>query len=496
MTTQNRKGTVIPLKVQIQSYKKEVSLLKKENERIRLKYESKCKKLSVKNNKLKVLSVEVSRLRRRSFKWKSLFKQLKEQYNGTHVKGHSYSLELMYLAVLFNINFNISLRATASAISEVGKMLGKNVKKPCASTIRNWSNRLGMHFLKSKLDAGNYALIIDESISTGKEQLLVLLATKLSEDFVGIQPLEMSDVRVVHIESKESWKGCDIKEIIEKVERKNGLKFQYTISDQATNLKNAINLAKMPWVSDCTHVLANTTQTIFEKCDTLNSFVKEMNLTRAKWVMSKNRIYLPPGLRKKARFHQIFVVQKWGWLILSKWNELPEEVKNELAYVKENKELLSTMLQMHTLIETFSAQVKGKGVHHQSLAQWDAYFLKQQDKWRLEEAIIDPRIEVFNQAIKNYITQIMVVSEKIQDRVICCSDVIESMFGKYKNKGANFIITDDSLKIAAFSHQIKMKDVQDAFESISMKQVLEWKRDYTTVSSLVKKRNFRKKSVA
>ena len=50
--------------------------------------------------------------------------------------------------------------------------------------------------------------------------------------------------------------------------------------------------------------------------------------------------------------------------------------------------------------------------------------------------------------------------------------------------------------IRGFSHQIKMKDVQDAFESISMKQVLEWKRDYTTVSSLVKKRNFRKKSVA
>jgi hypothetical protein len=47
-------------------------------------------------------------------------------------------------------------------------------------------------------------------------------------------------------------------------------------------------------------------------------------------------------------------------------------------------------------------------------------------------------------------------------RVQCCSDIIESIFGRYKNKGGMKAISADVLSIALYNRQISIDFVKQA----------------------------------
>jgi hypothetical protein len=70
------------------------------------------------------------------------------------------------------------------------------------------------------------------------------------------------------------------------------------------------------------------------------------------------------------------------------------------------------------------------------------------------------------------------------EQVICCSDVIESLFGKYKNKGGAKLMTDDILTIAAYSKDITQALIKEAFQAVKMKDEIQWKNDFTIPSML------------
>lgn len=458
------------------------------------KWKSKSQKYSKEN---KLLRMELKRVRRSRLYWRDSYKSLKLLQKDAPVKGHPYSLAFMTLGIVLHISYNISLRATANALYSVGLMYGHAVKKVSATTIRNWSLRLGLYYLSQKIDAGRYVLIADESISMGQEKLLVMLLVKIDNaDRHRIAPLEMSEVSVLHIEAKSSWKGVDISTIIkEKMVTNQGLEIAYALSDKGTNLRNAFKLSALIWVNDCTHLVANCTQELYQKDEALNALIKAMNGSRAKWALSHLAVYTPPALRKKARFHQIFAIYKWADMILKKWAMLPQAAKDELIYLKEHQKIIQTMKQIHDLVEDFSALVKGKGVHCHTEKLWLLTYEKRCKEWAKKKEFIDPKIEKYHQTIVDYIIQ----TKKLlpdESQILCCSDIIESMFGKYKNKGMASIITEDALKMAAYPHQIQKQDVERAMVETKNKAVKKWKQENTTVSLMAQKLAFKSKMAA
>jgi hypothetical protein len=458
------------------------------------KWKSKSKAHS-KTNKL--LRMELKRVRASRIKWRESYKRLKSSQKGESVQGHPYSLELMTLGIVLHISYNISLRATAKALYSVGLMYGNEVKKLSATTIRNWSLRMGLYYLSQKIDAGRYVLIADESISMGQEKLLVMLLVKIDNAVSHrVAPLEMAEVSVLHIQAKSSWKGADISTIIkEKVGKNEGLDIAYALSDKGSNLRNAFKLSGLTWVNDCTHLLSNCTQELYQKDEALNALIKAMNGSRAKWALSHLAVYTPPALRKKARFHQIFAIYKWADMILEKWTLLPQAAKDELIYLKEHQKIIQTMKQIHGLIEDFSALVKGKGIHSHTEALWHLMYEKRCKEWTDKQGYMDTKIEKYHQTIVDYIieTKKLLLDES---QILCCSDIIESMFGKYKNKGMASIITDDALKMAAYPHKIQKKEVNRAMVETKNKAVKKWKKENTTVSLMAQKLAFKKKMAA
>ena len=458
------------------------------------KWKSKSQKYSKEN---KLLRMELKRVRTSRIKWRTSYQSLKLRQKGEPVKGHPYRLELMTLGIVLHISYNISLRATANALYSIGVMYGNEVKKLSATTIRNWSLRMGLYYLSQQIDAGRYVLIADESISMGQEKLLVMLLVKIDNDVSHrIAPLEMSEVSVLHIQAKSSWKGADISTIIKgKMVENTGLEIVYALSDKGTNLRNAFKLSALTWVNDCTHLLSNCTQELYQQDEALNALIKAMNGSRARWALSHLAVYTPPALRKKARFHQIFAIYKWADMILEKWDLLPQAAKDELIYLKEHQKIIQTMKQIHSLIEDFSALVKGKGVHSHTEKLWYLTYEKRCKEWTDKQDFIDTKLEKYHQTIVDYIIQTK-KSLPDESQILCCSDIIESMFGKYKNKGMASIITDDALKMAAYPHKIQKKEVIKAMFETKNKAVKKWKKENTTVSLMAQKLAFKSKMAA
>lgn len=427
----------------------------------------------------------------RTDKWRQAYYSLKSSMAVTQVKHHKYPLELIWIAVHMVINSNISLRGTSKTLSKIGELLGIKVNNISPSTIRNWCLRFGLYSLNEPIAKGKYVLISDESIEIGRERLLLLLV--VPESSLNLEhPLKMEDVRVLDLAVQESWSAVEITARIQKKIDQYGLDLLYGISDKCSTLRKVHKSLNISWIGDCTHEIANQAKSLFSKDECFNGFIKSMNALRAKWIMSKHHLYVPPTLRSKSRFHQLFILHRWGQKILDNWDQIPLAARQELHFVKEAKSLIRLIGGFHSLIEQFSVIFKAKGITKKSLKQWrkqvKAYRRDNQDNWTHQE-------ERFLVAMDKYL-QDQQQKQPDLERILCCSDIIESMFGKYKNKAGVKMITDDALKIVAFPKRKSMSQVKQALEEVKTANLYEWKKKNTTVSKLAILKRDRLKSAA
>jgi len=62
-------------------------------------------------------------------------------------------------------------------------------------------------------------------------------------------------------------------------------------------------------------------------------------------------------------------------------------------------------------------------------------------------------------------------------QLLCCSDIIESIFGRYKNKGGMRAISADVLSIALYNQTLSNSFVQTAMKSVTGPMLDEWRCD-------------------
>ncbi len=440
----------------------------------------------------KQMQIQINRLRIGRDIWRSRYKEeRKKSICIERVKGHRYSLQLMYLGIVMHISHNISLRAVCATLKHIGQLQGVNFERLSATTIRNWSIRLGLHYLSRQAMSGNYALIVDESVSIGQEKILLILGVPVSDKISRIAPLRMQDVQVLHVASQTSWKGADLSAILEQWRTKEDFHIDYAISDGAYNLKHGLHLSQIPWVYDCSHVVSNQIRKMFEKDEALNTLVKHLNTTRTLWPSCQWATYMPPSMRKKARFHQILSLHAWAGKMLHHYEQLPAYVQQQLAYLKQYEQLIQTLKTLSMLAEKFCTIFKAKGINHSTIEQWR----EKAEQIAPDSITQDPKINTFKNALDLYLHQ-TIGDLPVQHQIICCSDVIESMFGKYKNKSGPQMISQDILKIPAFTQNIDIQHVKQAMINTSNQAVQNWAQLKTVPSLLSLKRKINKQFLA
>lgn len=293
------------------------------------------------------------------------------------------------------------------------------------------------------------------------------------------------DVHVLDLSVGTSWTS----ELIQK--RLSGLQdrgylLEYGLSDGGKNLVKAFELCGLDWISDCSHAFGNMLKRHYQKEAMFEAFTSQSNRFRQQVSISKAAILMPPKQRQKGRFLNLFPLSDWGYkmlrLLQDNDSELTQEQREKLAWLTHYQDFIIELHHNTSTINRLSKLLKTKGLGLETHQECQKILANQMSSTWLQEQVHD--------YLEENLSKI-----GIHSRLICCSDIIESIFGKYKNqvgKLADPIITDACLGIANLSQNFQLEEIKNAMEQTRMVDLIEWKQNNLPENSLKKRKKLLK----
>lgn len=172
---------------------------------------------------------------------------------------------------------------------------------------------------------------MDESIVFGSEKILLILGISK-----GKIPF---DSGVLHTDMdvlSHEWKAESIADELQRIAKYKEI--SYIVSDEGLNLRKAYHSCNYVHIEDCTHIFANYLKRVYGEDSTFELFRKLIGKLRQAWNLSQlNSQYMPPSMRGKMRFANIFSCIDWAssclTTYLSKISKIilkiyPKKVKN------------------------------------------------------------------------------------------------------------------------------------------------------------------------
>lgn len=399
--------------------------------------------------------------------------------SGEKARWHQYSIVLIALVLELQKYGAMSLRSCRHSVACMLCTMELSVRVPSHTTIRSWLCKGGLHRIQSgQAQQGDYVVYVDESIVLGQEKILLILgipAAKIAQDRAVVH----SDMEVLYVGANTEWKGAHIAEKMAEIEQTKDI--LYVVSDNGHNLRNAYQTQKTVHIEDCTHVLANYVKHLYEKDPIFIAFCALTSDLRRRWVMHKdNRAHMPPSMRGKLRFANIFPCVAWAERCLANWETLSESVREHLSLLHENTTFIADLSRIAALFKTMCKVLKNEGfglAQHTSLR---AIFTTTAQEMGETQST---NVGIFIQNCTTYLDNLSRKSDLLaQPHLLASSDIIESFFGKFKTKiNANNYsgMTEFLFTIANFTQPFSLKETKKALETIKIKDLILTKKHPT-----------------
>ncbi len=358
---------------------------------------------------------------------------------------------------------------------------------PSHVTIRNWTLKIGYYELMRPKDyADDWIIILDHSIQFGQEKIFVVLGIR-KKDFLRLnRPLQYSDLETLHQVSMKRSNGELIYEIIKKLQEEIGITI-YAVGDYGSDLKKGLRLLGVPHVHDLSHLIARTIEKIYNTDSRYNEFKKEMSLMRNKFAQTDIAPIVPPKGRKKSEYQSFDKIVKWSekslYLLdnklkdVKKRNKLEKEfgnvivskIEKELSWLTNYRKLITELSEITIAVRAIEKDMKHNGLSDIALknATVSLKELKSENGIKLGEKLLFNLKEQFN-LLPN------------EDVILCSSDILESTFGKYKNRVSEnpmASVTVLMLMIAAFTSNLTEKKIRESMENVKISDIKEWEKN-------------------
>ena len=381
-----------------------------------------------------------------------------------------YPAQMMLLAVYIVLHGG-SLRCAAATVGCYAELMGWTYRAPAFKTVSNWVERCGLHALQlTRSLSGEYVAIMDSSIQIGKEQLLLLLGVEAERAARLERPLTVADVTVLGMEVQPSWTGEQVADFVTRtLAERAGLSLRYVICDRGTNLMAALRALALPVVSDCSHVMMNLVKKLFADDEALSRLRAQVGQLRLRLTLTDYGFLLPATLRDKDRFGRIFTLVEWMDRIDRYAGALPIGIRSQLMAGRD-RWLDLRLRQVHALVQLTARVLKYDGLSQTSRDKW----LNQIVAFVSTQPLLTRQAKDFIAGMRNYFTEHADAYAK-DATLQCCSDIIESIFGRYKNKGGMKAISADVLSIALYNQPLSIGFIQQAMRLVSGPQLDGWR---------------------
>jgi len=508
------------------AYKRKITKLESKIECLSEKHRTSSALLRKSNRKIRDLTKSRAKLREKNNAKSNQIKYLrKSSGSGAPAPRHHYPLSLVNLCVQLRVYAGCSYRGICKILLLL-QLCGllELSRIPCANSIENWVGKLGYNCLRDVgqgLDNQSYCLIMDESIKCGNERTLLMLLAPAQK--VGDSALRYEDVEILYLGGKSSWTGEKIEQQVRHLVAEKGLKIAYGLSDQDSKLLKAYRLLGYDHLPDINHALGSCLRRVFEKEPSYQALVKQVSAYQSKSVNQPLSYLRPDRQRAKARFLNQKTMVSWGLTLLEKFEELNEKETSFFSELPQYEPFLLLLDQCLSMVEAIAKIFKTQGLSHQSLqaveliylqGQFDLYFapLIQQDNLpstvRFNQSqqqlagLSEAYREIFCQflaQIKAYLDQYQAFLNQHQGIFQLSSDIIESLFGKYKSFCATNSLTGVSLlDLELPLHTLELQEIQsslkEALTHTRNKDLIQWRAEHSSTNQAKQRRTFFQKA--
>ena len=351
---------------------------------------------------------------------------------------------------------------------------------PCHTVIQNWILRFGLYKLnKIKEVRDDWIYILDHTIEFGQKKCLLILGITLEKFRENKCVIRHEDVEILAIDIEITADADSVKKSLEKCEAKTGAPIQI-ISDHGSNIWKGIrdfitfsSRKDIRQTYDVTHKASLILKKQLENNEKWKSFVSNISYTKKSLIHTILAFMAPGKPKEKARWLNLENYLVWAQSVLlqagKKMNKLEQEkFEDKVVWIQDYKKNIKEWTNMLMMLNMLKTEVKFNGLGPSSLDNFD-------------KQIKISKIKINTQALEEVYTDIIeYLSEETQGLTGIypgCSDIIESIFGKYKNFSAKSPMKEVGkavLTIPVFTSEITPEIIKKAMEETSAKDVNKW----------------------
>jgi hypothetical protein len=419
-------------------------------------------------------------------------------------KGHVYPLLLVRLALTWVCEAHSSYRGVAlifSSLQGVVAALG-----PCAETIRLWLLRVGLFLLRRTVPrCSDWVFLVDLTIQLGEHKCLVILGVPLSVLRRNGYSPDHHDVQVLSVAVLTRCSGEAVAAHLGTVSERVGVPVQ-AVSDHGSDVLAGIRLFRRKQQGpqhvvetyDITHGLAILLKNQLEPDQRWASFVQACQSTRQQLQQTAGGFLKPPAWRSKARFLNLQSHLKWAneILVLLQGAEvatLAEQLgfgeveagkwlEEKLAWLREYAAEVRAWSYFQKVVQVAEEEIKKGGL---SRTSWR----RVKDRLAGESQPVGTE-KAFRGQVLSFVRK---EGAKVpaRQKYLGSSDVLESLFGKYKDLAAEAPcreITANVLMIPLLVTSLTADLLRQALESVRAQDVEEWLDEHLGPSPQKRKR--------
>lgn len=318
----------------------------------------------------------------------------------------------------------------------------------------------------------DYAGIVDESMMIGSEKLLLTIGIPAEHQE---RPLDCSDVRILDLAVANSWNGEKIGGQLVKAREKVGHDFLSVTSDNASIMKKGVRCANMNQHRDISHSLGMYLERTYKNDPDFNHYLQSLAGSKAKHNMKAIAYLLPPAQRTIARFINLSNWVRWSLKMLDAYHTLNSEEREVFAYIPAHASLIAQLSDVTKCVAAIEHLCKHRGLSGKTVRECQSAIRKYLSNGNLRMINLGASIADF---LRQELEQIDVKTTAVNNS----SDIIESLFGKYKaRKSPNKLygITSHILFLPCYTElcnhlRAKEFDFKASLENTYLKDIQVW----------------------
>lgn len=308
---------------------------------------------------------------------------------------------------------------------------------PHFSSVINWTYRAGKGLLDTvkKIDKP-WIAIVDHSIDIGVKQVFVALRVELDIYLQRDGAITLKDCECIGVKTSSKVTGKRVAEDLEEFFQKAGEPVMI-IKDGGGALSNGVNIynqrnnSEIKVIDDITHAVANGLKKQYEKTIQYKQYMKMLRDGASRLRQTDLAFLIPPRLRKKGRFQSISRLNNWANKLIdkeifskrgkAKEGSLLEKLRVAFPNFKSLEPFVKNFIKTTKITNHIMKILKTKGLnittYHKSM--------------KLLEKL--PKNSKTRKVVRVWLEKHI----KIQKEFAPCplpinSDIIESLFGKFK----------------------------------------------------------------